>query len=480
MDFRPILHVLGILLSILAMSMVLPMLTDLYFGSIDWRIFFLCILITAFFGGALLLSTSGHPLAIDRRQGFALIVLCWVSVSIFAALPLWLSNINLSFTDAVFEAVSGVTTTGSTVITGLDNAPPGILLWRAILQWLGGIGIILMAMSILPFLKIGGMQMFQTELSESEKVLPRATQFASTIGLIYLALTIIAIISYHIAGMTLFDAIIHAMTTLSTGGFSSHDASLQAFEQHEIHYLAILFMVLGGLPFILFLKALNGNLYPLFTDAQVKAFLGITLACIIFVSIHLINTGQANISDAIRLSSFNVVSIITGTGYTNGDFNVWGGFTTSLLLFLMMVGACAGSTTCGIKIFRFQILYAVTISQIKQLLHPSAIIIPHYNKRPIPKGASVSVMGFFFMYVLSFAFLAISLSLAGLDFVTALSGAATSISNVGPGLGEIIGPSGTFSSLPDTAKWILSVGMMLGRLELFPILVLLSPQFWKN
>jgi trk system potassium uptake protein TrkH len=480
LDFRPVLHVLGILLSILALSMVLPMLTDLYYGSLDWRAFFISILITAFFGGALMLSTSGQVLNINRREGFLLIVLCWVVISLFAALPLWLSHIGLDFTDAAFEAVSGITTTGSTVIVGLENTPPGVLLWRALLQWLGGIGIILMAMSILPFLKIGGMQMFQTELSESEKALPRATRFAASIGIIYVVLTILGIISYHMAGMSLFDSIIHSMTTLSTGGFSSYDSSFAGFEQPAVHYIAVIFMILGGLPFILYLKAINGNARPLLTDSQVRWFLSIVLVSTVTMIIYLMKDGQTDLATAMRLSAFNVVSIITGTGYSNGDYNAWGGFAIGLLFFLMVMGACAGSTTCGIKIFRFQILYAVTKVQIRQLMHPSGVFIPHYNRKPIPKGVPSSVMSFFFMYVLSFAILAILLSFVGLDFLTAMSGAATSISNVGPGLGEVIGPAGNFESLPDSAKWILCIGMILGRLELFPVLVMLSPQFWQR
>ncbi len=480
MDFRPSFHILGILLSILSLGMALPMLTDLYYGHDEWRTFFICILITSFFGGSLMLSTTGQPLSLDRRQGFFLIVLCWVIVSLFAALPLWLSTIGLDFTDAVFEAVSGITTTGSTVITGLDNAPPGILLWRAILQWLGGVGIILMAMSILPFLKVGGMQIFQAELSESEKVLPRTAQLAASLGTIYLALTATGIIAYHLAGMTFFDAILHSLATLSTGGFSSHDASFLAFEQPLIHYVAIILMIIGGLPFILYLKAIGGNPGALLKDPQVRWFLTILIVVITLIAFHLVLSGIADFPEALRLSAFNVISVLTGTGFTSADYNQWGNFPVGILYFLMFVGACAGSTTCGIKIFRFQVLMEITSVQIKKLLHPNGVFIPQYNRKPVPKDVPASVMSFFFLYVLSFIAVVILLSLTGLDFVTALSGAATSISNVGPGLGEIIGPAGNFSTLPGASKWILSASMLLGRLELFPMLVILSPRFWRH
>ncbi len=478
MDYRPVLYAVGVLLSVLAVSMTLPMLADLYVGNNDWKTFFICILITAFFGGVLMLSNAGQTHSITIRQGFLLTALSWLTLAFFAALPLWLSNLDLSFTDAFFEAMSGITTTGSTVITGLDDAPPGILLWRAILQWLGGIGIIVMALSVLPFLKVGGMQLFRTESSESEKALPRASSLASSIGLIYLFLTIVCAIFYTMAGFRSFDAVAHAMTTIATGGFSTFDASFAKHDTPWAEIVAILFMILGSLPFVLYLKAAQGNIRAFARDSQVRWFLTIVLCAIVAMTIYLIMYVDQSAAEALRRASFNVISIITGTGYANGDYNAWGGFAVSLMFFLMVIGGCAGSTTCGIKIFRFQVLYAVTNVQIKQLLHPHGVFIPHYNGQPIPKGVTMSVMSFFFMYALCFTVLAILLSFCGLDFLTAISGAATSISNVGPGLGEIIGPTGNFASLPDAAKWILSAGMLLGRLELFTILVMLSPRFW--
>ena len=480
MDIRPILYVNGILLSVLSLSMVFPMLADFYFGSDDWKVFMMCIIITSFFGGALILGNMGQDFNITTRQAFLLTNSAWLFLPTFGALPFLLSSLEMSFTDSFFEAMSGITTTGSTVITGLDNAPAGILLWRAILQWLGGIGIIIMAMSVLPLLKVGGMQIFMAELSENEKVLPRTAQLASSIVVIYCALTAICAFSYMYVGFEIFDAIAHAMTTIATGGFSTYDTSFAHYNRASPEIVAIIFMIAGGIPFALYIKAVRGNLRPLFTDSQVRWFLSILAISITVTTSYLMHNDHMGFADSLLKSTFNIVSIMTGTGYGSDDYNSWGTLIVSLFFFLTVVGACAGSTSCGIKIFRFQVLYSVTKVQISKLLHPNGVFLPHYNGKPMPEDVPASVMGFFFIYAFGFALLAIALSLVGLDFMTAMSGAATSISNVGPGLGDIIGPKGNFKPLPDSAKWILSAGMLLGRLELFTILVMLSPQFWRS
>ncbi len=480
MDFRPILYVTGILLSALSISMLFPMLADLAVGNPDWKVFLFCFIFTLFFGGALVLTNSSKKFHMTVRQTFVMTTLSWITLALFSAMPFAMSALNMSFTDSVFESVSGITTTGSTVITGLDTAPPGILLWRAILQWLGGVGIIVMALSVLPFLKVGGMQLFKTESSESEKALPRARQLATFIGIIYTGLTFICMIFYMMAGMNGFNAIAHAMTTIATGGFSTFDSSFGKMDSVWIEINAMVFMLLGGLPFILYVKAVRGNWRDLFKDSQVKAFLSIVLLAIITMVIYLTLQNNAPFLESLRRASFNVISIITGTGYTNGDYAAWGGFAVILMFFLMVIGGCAGSTTCGIKVFRFQVLATVTSTQLKQLIYPSGVFTPHYNGQPIPRGIASSVMSFFFVYALSFSLLAIGLSFVGLDFLTAMSGAVTSISNVGPGLGDIIGPSGTFQPLPDAAKWLMCIGMILGRLELFTVLVLFLPRFWHS
>ncbi|MGH1398851.1 MAG: TrkH family potassium uptake protein [Alphaproteobacteria bacterium] len=480
MDLRPIFFIIGILISIMAISMSLPMLADLYFGNEDWKVFFLCIIITAFFGGSLILINSGPIERISVRQAFLMITLSWSALAACAALPFKFSSLDLNITDSFFEAMSGITTTGSTVIIGLDNAPPGILLWRAILQWLGGIGIIIMAMSVLPFLKLGGMQIFKTELSEDEKVLPRTAQLSSSIGFIYLTLTLACIIAYMMSGLDSFDAIAHALTTISTGGFSTYDSSFAHFHDEYTEIVAILFMIIGGMPFVLYLKAVNGSLRHLIKDPQVKWFLSIITISTIALTIYLVINMNMTIGGSIIESLFNSVSLMTGTGFANADYNLWGGFPVTFLFFLMVVGGCAGSTSCGIKIFRFQVFYAVAKVQVQKLIHPNGVFIASYNGKPLAPDVPLSVMSFLFLYALSFVILAIALSFVGLDFLTAMSGAVTAISNVGPGLGNIIGPAGTFAPLPDSAKWILSAGMLIGRLEIFTVLVMLSPSFWRG
>lgn len=480
MDLRPILYVNGILLLVLALGQVLPMLADLYLGNSDWRVFFICIIITAFFGGALVLGNAGKEFNMNARQAFLLTGSTWFVLALFSAIPFTLSTLNMSFTDAFFESMSGITTTGSTVIIGLDYAPPGILLWRAILQWLGGIGVIIMALSVLPFLQVGGMQIFRTELSEDEKALPRTTQLASSIGLIYTALTIACMFLYMFFGMGTFDALAHALTTISTGGFSTYDNSMAHFETPSLDIIATLFMIMGGIPFVLYLKAVRGNIKPLLKDSQVRWFLGIILLSVIITVSFLTTQQHMHTGEAIRRAAFNIVSLITGTGYAHGDYGQWGAFVISLFFFLMVVGGCAGSTSCGIKIFRFQVFIAIIVIQIKKLIHPNGVFLAHFNNKPLPKDIPLSVMSFVFLYALSFAILAIALSYVGLDFMTAMSGAATAISNVGPGLGDIIGPAGTFNPLPDSAKWLLSLGMFLGRLEIVTVIVMLHPHFWRT
>lgn len=480
MNIRPILYISGVLLLIMGASLIIPMMVDLYYNNADWRVFFICIIITTFFGGAFFLTNHGFKTEIGVREAFLLTVSCWLIICFIGALPFWLSGLNLSMTDAFFESVSGITTTGATVIVGLEYSPPGILIWRSILQWLGGIGIIVMALSVLPFLKVGGMQLFRTESSQNEKVMPRVAKLASAITYIYVILTCLCALGYLFSGLSLFDSIAHAMTTIATGGFSTFDASIGGLHNVKAEINAMIFMIAGSLPFVLYLKALSGQPHSLFNDVQTRAFLGITLTFIIIFTLFLTLTDQHSLAYAIRYSSFNVISIITGTGYSSVDFGAWGPFATHLFFFIMVIGGCAGSTTCGIKIFRFQVLYSVANVQLKKLLYPHAVFVPQYNNRPLPSGVAESVLGFFFLFALCFSILAICLSLTGLDYLTAMSGAATSLANVGPGLGDIIGPASTFHDIPDASKWILCVGMLLGRLELFTILVLIFPQFWRR
>lgn len=479
-DFRPILFIVGVLLSTLALAMTVPAMADLVSDHPDWRVFASAAALTLFIGLALILSTRSATRRINLRQAFVLTALCWLVIPTFGALPFAFSALNMHYPDAFFEAMSGVTTTGSTVIVGLDQAPPGILLWRALLQWLGGIGIIAMAITVLPLLQVGGMQLFRMESSDkSEKAMPRTAQLAGWTGVIYLGLTLLCAILYWTAGMSGFDAVAHAMTTIATGGFSTRDASVGFFGSAWIDTIAITFMLIGSLPFVLYLRALRGNPGSLWRDEQVRLFLSIVGIAVAVMTFYLHMKNGVEALTALRLAAFNVVSIITGTGYATADFGLWGGFAVATLFCMMFIGGCAGSTTCGLKVFRFQVLYAAANIQIRRLLQPNGVFIPYYNRKPISEQVLASVMAFFFLFILCWAALAIGLAFTGLDFVTAASGAASAIANVGPGLGDMIGPGGNFADVPIAAKWMLSFGMLLGRLELFTILVLLMPSFWR-
>ena len=482
MDLRPILVVIGTLLIILALFMAPPMVADMAAGHPDWQVFLAAGVLTLFTGVSLVLMNQGYRDAeLTSRHAFLMVAAVWVVLALFAALPLAFSELKLTAADAVFEAMSGITSTGATVIVGLDVAPPGILLWRAILQWLGGIGIIVMGVAILPILRVGGMQLVRAESSDlSEKILPRAAQIASAIGLIYLMLTVLCAVLYYSAGMATFEAAAHAMTTLATGGYSTRDASIGAFGSPGIEAVAIVFMILGSLPFVLYIQATNGQLRPLLTDSQVRWFFGILVAFVVVIAAWLVFVEDHRPLDALRHAAFNIVSLITTTGYASTDYGLWGAFPVAALFFLMCVGGCTGSTAGGIKIFRFTVLHAIAANQFARLVRPHGVFVPTFNRRPLPEAAAIGVMAFIFMFALSFAVLAIALSALGLDYLTAMSSAVTALANVGPGLGNIVGPAGNFSSLPDGAKWLMSFGMLLGRLELFTVLILFTPGFWRN
>ncbi|MGH6906094.1 MAG: TrkH family potassium uptake protein [Geminicoccaceae bacterium] len=481
-DLRPILVVVGILLIILALFMAPPMVADLAAGHPDWQVFLGAGAVTLFSGVTLVLMNQGYRDAeLTGRQAFLLTTSVWVVVAVFAALPLAFSELDLTLADAVFESVSGITTTGATVIVGLDVAPPGILLWRAILHWLGGIGFIVMGVAILPMLRVGGMQLVRTESSDlSEKILPRAAQVASAIGLIYLGLTVLCAVLYNVAGMAIFEATAHAMSTIATGGFSTRDASIGAFSSVPIEGVGIVFMILGSLPFVLYIQATNGQLRPLFTDAQVRWFMGMIGVFVLAIAAWLVIVESIAPFEALRHAAFNVVSVISTTGFASSDYALWGTFPVTALFFLMCIGGCTGSTSGGIKIFRLIVLHAIAKNQIARLVRPHGVFVPTFNRRPVSEAAAIAVMAFVFMFGLSFAVFALLLSMLGLDYLTAMSAAVTTLANVGPGLGGTVGPAGTFAPLPDGAKWLLSAAMLLGRLELFTVLVLFTPAFWRN
>ena len=477
-NYKTVFFTLGILQIILGIFMLIPIFVQFFFKEIDSS-FFGASIITIIFGTLFFLSNLDHDKKLNLQQAFLLTALSWLSIAIFGSLPLIFSEVNFSFTNAFFESMSGITTTGSTIIPNLEEMPKAILLWRAILQWLGGIGIIVMAITLMPIMNVGGMQLFKISNSDSsEKILPKSKEIALRLIYIYSGLTTLCAISYKILGMNIFDSITHSMTTIATGGFSNYNESIGFFNSFSIEISAMIFIILGSLPFIAYIKFLNGNRRIFFSDIQIRTFLKIILISILILSIYLFLDKSSELN--FRTVLFNVISILTGTGYVNAQFDNWGGFPLIIFIGLMFIGGCAGSTTCGIKIFRFQILYSFVLNQLKKIIYPKGIFVLKYNQSPVDDKFTASIISFIYMYLVIFFVITALLSLTGLDFITSISGAATSISNVGPGLGSTIGPNGNFSSLPDISKWILSFGMILGRLELFAILVLFLPSFWRN
>lgn len=480
-DFRPIWMISGVFLIIIGIGMLFPMFMDLAVSNPDWEVFALISGVVLFSGGSLYLGNRADYDEFSVQQAFLLTFVSWLLMPAFGALPFVFSELSLSYTDAYFEAMSGISTTGSTVITGLDGAPPGILLWRSMLQWFGGVGIIVMAVAILPILQIGGMQLFKIESFDvSDKLLPRATQLASALSLLYIALTIICAVTFWLVGMTPFEAVNHSFTTIATGGFSTSDGSIGHFDSALIDYTVAFFMIVGSLPFLLYLRLLRGQSGGIYHDSQVRWFIALVVLLIAMMVFWVWANNVYNFQDALRYTTFNVISILTGTGYATTDYTRWGAMPVMVFFFIMFIGGCAGSTSCGIKIFRFQVLVSMSAAHFKKLLRPNGIFIPRYNGGAIDESVTGSVMSYLFLFVVCFVLLALCLALTGLDFVTAVSGAGTAMANVGPALGPIIGPSGTFQELPDVSKWLLTFGMLLGRLELFAVLVLFSPKFWAR
>ena len=479
-NYKTVFFTLGMLQIILGIFMIIPIIIQYVYGEFDSS-FIIASIITLIFGTLFVISNLDYDKKINLHQAFLLTSLSWITIAIFGALPIFFSKLNLSFTDAFFESMSGITTTGSTIIINLENAPKSILLWRALLQWLGGIGIIVMAITLMPIMNVGGMLLFKVLNTDStNEILPSSKEISIKLIIIYVILTLICGFSYKIFGMNIFDSLTHSMTTIATGGFSNYNKSIGYFDNFKIESVAIFFIILGSIPFIAYIKFMSGNKKIFLSDSQIKTFIKLIILSIVILFCYLLIKDNNFSLSNIRSVSFNVISILTGTGYVTQGFDKWGSFPLFYFLILMFVGGCAGSTTCGIKIFRIQILYKFIINQLKKVIYPRGIFIIKYENNTVNDKFLASIISFIFLYIIIFFILTALLSLTGLDFVTSISGAATSISNVGPGLGSTIGPNGNFYQLPDVSKWILSTGMILGRLELFAILVLFLPSFWRS
>jgi trk system potassium uptake protein TrkH len=449
-DFRPVGHVIGRLIIVLGASMLAPLLLDVADDNGNAHGFVLAAFLTLAAGLAMTLITrQGDAGGLTRPQAFLLTVLVWVVLPVFGALPFFFGSPVASYTDAYFEAMSGLTTTGATVFAGLDDAPRGMLLWRALLQWYGGVGIVIVAIVFLPMMRIGGMQFFRSESFDlSSDVLPRATELAASLFYVYLVLSLACVLAYSAAGMNGFDALAHAMTTVSTGGYGTYDSGFENFSPMA-HYVGVVFMWLAALPFIRFIQLARGNTRGIRSDSQIQAFLAIIFVVSATMVVWLVVNDHHPLPDAIREALFNVTSAMTGTGYASDPYDTWG--TVPVALFFVI-----------------------------PLHSPHGVFPLRYQGRPVEPEVVSSIMGYFFVFVCALSIWAILLSLLGLDTITAISASVASLGNVGPGLGPVVGPSGNYASLPDTAKWLLSLGMLLGRLEFLSVLVLFMPIFWQR
>ncbi|WP_282181437.1 TrkH family potassium uptake protein [Aliiroseovarius marinus] len=481
LDLRPVIYVIGLLVAVLGATMLIPVVIDLADNNPDWQVFLQSAVVTMLIGGSMALSTAnGVGKGLTIQQTFLLTTGVWVALPIFGALPFALGELDARPVDAFFEAMSGLTTTGSTVLSGLDDLPKGLLFWRGLLQWFGGIGIIVVAMVFLPELRVGGMQIFRSEGFDTfGKILPRATEISSRISVIYFTLTALCALAYFALGMSFFDAVTHAMTTIATGGYANYDASFGAFGAGS-EYAAVVFMLLAALPFVRYVQILQGTARPLLHDPQVRGFF-MTLVVIVAIMVlwRWLADGQLS-EQSLRKTLFNLTSILTGTGYASQDYMLWGGFPVVLFFFVGLIGGCAGSTACSIKIFRYQLLLSSIKAQIQSIHSPHGIFTPRFGGRRVDEEVLSSVMGFFVFFVVTLGVTAVALGLTGLDFTTSMSGAAAALANIGPGLGDQIGPAGNFAGLNDTAKWILIAAMLVGRLELLAVFVLFTVTFWRG
>jgi trk system potassium uptake protein TrkH len=477
----PVFYGTGLVLALLATAMGLPAVVDFVHGDANWRIFAASAGVTSFLGLALMASNYENRRGeMTVRQTFLLTATGWLAVCLAAALPFAFSGLHFSVIDAVFEAVSGVTTTGATVMRNLDRTPPGILLWRAELQWLGGMGFLVMAVAVLPTLNIGGMQIFRLDSGHlGDRVMARATNVTVSIMGLYAGLTGVLTLLLWAAGMSRFPALLHAMSTISCGGFSTADGSIGSWRNPDVDWAVLLGMLLGGAPFIIYQQMVEHRWKMAWKNRQLRLYLLFFLMASLILALWLIIEQDAKPLPALRHAAFTAASVMTGTGFATVDWGNWSGLPVAVLFFLTFVGGCAGSTAGGIKIFRLQILYANARVQLTRLLHPHAVSLPHYDKKPIPDSVAESVLGFLFVYALSFAVVALGLGMVGLDFWTSLSAAASALANLGPGLTPSVGPLAGFAALPDAAKLLLACAMLFGRLEMFIFLALFAKGFWK-
>lgn len=481
-NLYPVIFIVSVMFVLLSIFMTLPVILLAGSETPNAMAFAESAAIVCGLGILGMATTYRKPRDLKPRFMFVLTVSSWFIIALFSSLPFYLSDLEISAADAFFEGTSGITTTGATVLSGLDDMDRDLLIWRSILQWIGGIGIIGMFVAVLPFLRVGGMRLFATESSEwTDKALPRMKTLSRGLLVVYLTFSIIAVVTYYFSGMTLFDAFNHGLTSIATGGFSTSDLSMGKFND-LILMEATLFMIIGSLPFFLFVREMHGQHGVLFRDQQVRLFLAILFFVPLLLTLYRWAVSPVPFDPIHNYAAtlFNVTSVVTTTGYASEDYSAWGPLAFVLFFFLMFVGGCSGSTAGGMKIFRFQLSLIILREQLMRLLHPRAVLTRNYNGRAVSDEIISSMIAYTFIFLLCLLLITVALAAMQLDFVTALSGALTSLTNVGPGLGDIIGPAGNFGPLPDAAKWVLSVGMLMGRLEILSVVIVLSPAFWRS
>ena len=475
-------RILGLLIAGASLMMVPPLLVSLWYEDGTASIFLLSAVALILTGLAIFLPVRKVQEDLRLRDGFLIVAVCWISLALVGALPfLLLEQPEISYVDALFESMSGLTTTGATILTNIDSLPRGILYYRQQLQWLGGLGIVVLAVAILPMLRIGGMQLYRAETPgplKDSKLTPRITETAKALWLIYLGITVTCALAYWLGGMTLFDAVGHAFSTVAIGGMSTHDAGFAWFDSPTLEMIAIFFMVVAGVNFAIhFTSWKRASAQPYFHDPELKLYAGLLLGFAILTTIALyLNGSYGSMAEAARYASFQVVSIMTTTGFSTANFSVWPGFIPIMLICIAFIGGCAGSTCGGMKVIRIMLLYRQAIREVQRLIHPQAVFPVKIGGRKTPASVMDAVWGFFFLYVASFVMITIALNGVGVDPVTAYAAAAACITNLGPGLGEV---SSNYASLNSTAKLILSFAMLMGRLEIFTLLVLFTPAFWR-
>lgn len=482
MNFRLVAYLVAILVVCLGLSMLLPLLTAFYYDDGSAGSFILSLAVTCGLGGITLFFTRGHQdYYLSHRDGVAIVTLGWIVAGLVATLPYLMSGVIPNFTDAYFESMSGFTTTGASILIDVEHLPPAILLWRALTHWLGGMGIIVLSIAILPFLGIGGMQLYKSETPSPvvDKLTPRISDTAKVLWKIYFFMTFFQILLLLLGGMSLFDSICHSFATLATGGFSTKNASVGHYQSGYIEWVILIFMFLSGINFSLHYKLMRGNVRQFFSDPEFRTYLCIVAAFILLVFVDVYGAVYSHILDAFRLAAFQVVSIITTTGFVTADYEKWPAFSQTILFFCMFLGSMAGSTGGGIKIVRIILLVKHCYQEIFRIIHPHATTVVKLGNIPVSQTIMRSIWGFFLLYVGIYIAGTLALSAMGMDMISALAAMATCLGNVGPGFGSV-GPMDNFAGVPLIGKWLLIFSMLLGRLEIYTIIVLLMPAFWRK